>query len=356
MRNAKCAPSRETISWRSPHAVRSLLSHREGNRGARTRDYLARVTTPLAPERKPATSPLLVLALSVVGFSVAAPIIRLSASAPLVLATWRMALTLVVVGAVLAVTGGWRKWAKLGRTEFVLAAVGGVLLALHFWSWNTSLRYTSVAASVTLVNLQPVMIAIFSAKWLGERPSRQQWFGIVLAVVGAVVVGLADVPGGIRNIWPALTGGGETSASRALLGDLLALLGGVTAAAYYLIGRRVRQVLDLWPYVGLVYSACFVALLLLVATTGATLWPQPSREFALFVGLAIGPSLLGHTGLNWALGYLPAYLVNLTVLGEPIGATLLAALIPGIGEVPGVGVLAGGVVVLTGVYLTAKRN
>ncbi|MBC8086525.1 MAG: DMT family transporter [Phycisphaerae bacterium] len=313
------------------------------------------MTIPATPERKPATSPLLVLTLSVVGFSFAAPLIRLSASAPLVIAAWRMAFTLVVVGVALVVTGGWRKWALLGRTEFLLAAAGGVMLALHFWSWNTSLRYTSVAASVSLVNLQPAIIAIISARWLGEQPSGRQWFGIALAMLGALVVGLADVPGGIWNLGAALTASDSNSASRAVLGDVLAVLGAVTAAGYYLIGRRVRKVLDLWPYVGLVYSACLITLMLLAVVTGEALWPQPPREIAIFAGLALGPSLLGHTGMNWALGYLPAYIVNLTVLGEPIGATLLAAIIPGIGEVPGVGVLIGGAIVLAGVYLTAKR-
>lgn len=314
------------------------------------------MTTPITPAQKPATSPLLVLALSVVGFSVAAPLIRLSASAPLVIAAWRMVFTLVIVAIALIATGGWRKWARLGRADFAWAAVGGFMLALHFWSWNTSLRYTSVAASVTLVNLQPVIIAVVSAKWLGERPNGRQWLGIALAVLGALIVGLADMPGGIRNIGAALTASNGNSASQALLGDFLAVLGALTAAGYYLIGRRVRQVLDLWPYVGLVYSACLVTLVLLALATGAALWPQPPREVAIFVGLALGPSLLGHTGMNWALGYLPAYIVNLTVLGEPIGATLLAALIPGIGEVPGVGVFAGGAVVLAGVYLTAAKR
>jgi drug/metabolite transporter (DMT)-like permease len=83
--------------------------------------------------------------------------------------------------------------------------------------------------------------------------------------------------------------------------------------------------------------------------------PQPPRELAIFAALALGPMLLGHTGMNWALGHLPAYLVNLTTLGEPVGATLLAALLPGIHEVPGVGTIIGGVIVLIGVLRAARR-
>lgn len=262
----------------------------------------------------------------------------------------------MLVAIALVLSGTWRKWATLGRTDFLLAAAGGVMLALHFWSWNTSLRFTSVAASVSLVNLQPAIVAIVSAKWLGERPNGRQWIGILIAILGALVVGVADVPGGLGGVRAALNSGAGGSGGRALLGDGLAVLGALTATAYYLVGRRVRQQLDLWPYVGLVYSSAFVTLLLLTVATGEKLLPQPPREMAIFAGLALGPTLLGHTGLNWALAYLPAFIVNLTVLGEPIGATLLAAIIPGIGEIPGVGVIVGGAIVLLGVMLAANRR
>ena len=136
---------------------------------------------------------------------------------------------------------------------------------------------------------------------------------------------------------------------------LLALLGALAAAVYFVSGRRLRASLDLWAYVGLVYGACLVVLLLLVAVTGAPLTPQPPRELAIFAALALGPMLLGHTGLNWALKHSPAYVVNLTLLGEPIGATLIAAMLPGIREVPGPATFIGGAVVFAGVLLTARR-
>ena len=304
-------------------------------------------------------SPLLVLALSVLGLSFAAPLVRLSTAPALVIAAWRLGFSLIIVGVALLVTGGWRKWRTLALADFLISCVGGVLLALHFWSWNASLNYTSVAASVSIVNLQPAFVAFISWRVFNEVPKRRQGIGIVIAIFGALVVGFADVPGGITGIGSALTAGAANRANnasgRALLGDFLALIGAVTAAIYYLIGRRVRQKLDLWPYVALVYGAAFVTLLVLVWVTNSPLLPQPPREFAIFAALAIGPTLLGHTGMNWALGHLPAYVVNLTVLGEPIGATLLAAIIPGIGEVPGPRVLIGGSIVLLGVYLTAKK-
>ena len=300
--------------------------------------------------------------MSLIGISFAAPLVRLSESPALVIAAWRLGLSLVIVAIALLVSGTWRQWRVVSRGDLALAGGAGVLLALHFWSWNQSLRFTSVAASVSLVNLQPVIIALVSARWLGERPGRRGWTGILIAVLGALIVGLADVPGGARGIVNALVGGADDSATadgsraRALLGDLLAVVGAVTAALYYLIGRRVRQTLSIWPYVGLVYTSAFLTCVLLTGVTGEALLPQPPRELAIFAGLAIGPMLLGHTGMNWALGHLPAYVVNLTTLGEPIGATILAALLPGIAETPGVGTVIGGALVLGGVLVATSRG
>lgn len=282
----------------------------------------------------------------------------MSDATALVIAAWRLGFSLVIIALALLLTGQWREWGSLKKTDLLLSAFGGVLLALHFWSWNASLTFTTVAASVTLVNLQPVIVALISARWLGERATARQWIGIAIAVAGALVVGVADIPGGMLGIGSALTGGLDDGVSRgrAFFGDALALVGALTAALYYLIGRRVRQGLSLWPYVGLVYGTAFITCVVLAIVTNEPLWPQPPREVGIFVALALGPMLLGHTGMNWALGHLPAYVVNLTTLGEPIGATILAAVLPGIAEVPGMGTVAGGVLILSGILLAVRRR
>jgi drug/metabolite transporter (DMT)-like permease len=288
--------------------------------------------------------PILVLTLSVAGLSFAAPLIRLSGAHPLAIAVWRLAFSLVIVAGFLVPARGWREWRRLDRRGAALAAGAGVMLALHFWSWNTSVGLTTVAASVLLVNLQPVIVAALSAAWLSEPPSPRQWVGIAVAMAGAVAVAAPDLRAGV-----------QLSGNRALLGDVLALVGAVTAALYYLAGRRLRQAISLWPYVALVYGACLVALLTLAALLRVPLAPQPPRELAIFAALAIGPMMLGHTGMNWALKFLPAFVVNLTTLGEPVGATLLAAILPGIREVPPVLTLAGGVLVLAGIIVALPR-
>jgi drug/metabolite transporter (DMT)-like permease len=118
----------------------------------------------------------------------------------------------------------------------------------------------------------------------------------------------------------------------------------------------LRTSLDLWAYVALVYGACLVALIVIAAIVGARLAPYPAREFGIFALLALGPMLLGHTGMNWALRYARAYQVNIVLLGEPIGATLLAALIPGINERPTIYTLCGGALVLAGILLAERKR
>ncbi|MDB4876230.1 MAG: putative rane protein [Gemmatimonadetes bacterium] len=285
----------------------------------------------------------LVLCLALIGISFAGPLVRLSHAHPLTIAIWRLGFSLVIIAIALVTTGTWRQWKRLDRSATLVAVGAGAMLAVHFWTWNSSVGLTTVSASVVLVNMQPAIVALLSAGWLHEPPTRRQWTGIAIAMGGAVVVALPDIA----------ANAGATS-SRALLGDGLALVGAVTAACYFVAGRRLRSTLDIWPYVALVYGTCFVVLLLFAAIVHAPVLGQPPRELAIFLALAIGPMLFGHTGLNWALKYLPAYVVNLTLLGEPVGATLLAAFLPGIREVPGAATFVGGALILAGISVAAR--
>jgi drug/metabolite transporter (DMT)-like permease len=286
----------------------------------------------------------LVLVTAVLGISISGPLVRLSHAQPLAIAVWRMGLTLAVVAAVSVVTGTWRQYARLSRADLLAAFGAGAFLAVHLWSWIVSIGMTSVAASVVLVNVHPIVVALGSAVWLREKPTRAQLIGIAVALAGAAVLALGDASGA------------TLSGTRALEGDALAVLGAIMVALYLLVGRRLRQKLDVWPYVTLVYGVCFALLLVVALVQGARLAPQPPRELALFAAMAIGPTILGHTAYNWALRHVRAYVVSVTVLGEPVGATLLAAMIPSIAEVPGVLTLAGGAIMLAGILLTANRE
>ncbi|MES3032850.1 MAG: DMT family transporter [Gemmatimonadota bacterium] len=303
----------------------------------------ARTTNDVRPPRVHAG---VVLALSVFGISWAAPLIRLSTAPPLVIAAWRLLIAEAVLLAILAWRKDWLAWQRLSRRDHLLAAGAGGMLALHFWSWNASLGYTTVAASVVLVNMQPAIVAAGSALLLHEAVTRRQMVGLLVGIAGALLVAV-----------PALIGSGTTAglATTAplglpprIFGDLLALVGAITASLYYLAGRRLRATLDLVPYVALVYGWCTLVLFALALARGDRLGPYGLTDWSIFAGLAAGPMLLGHTGMNWALRHLPAHVVNLTVLGEPVGASLLAMLIPAIGERPDLWTIVGGALILGG--------
>jgi drug/metabolite transporter (DMT)-like permease len=285
-------------------------------------------------------NPYAVLALSLLGISVAGPLVRLSSAAAVTIAVWRLGFSLVIVAVFLLSSGEWRDWRRIRVRELALAVIAGIALAFHFWAWNASIHLTTIAASVTLVSLQPAVVAAISAVALREAPTSRQIAGIAVAIIGAFIIAAPDF---------SAAGG-----SRPVEGNLLAVSAAFTAALYYTIGRRLRTGLGVWAYVGIVYFAAFVTLTIIALVRGSAIGPQPPREIAIFAGLAIGPMLIGHTGMNWALKFLPAYVVNLTVLGEPVGATILGALIPSIRQIPSVATLVGGTIVLTGVIVAAN--
>lgn len=284
------------------------------------------------------------LAFALLGISFAGPLVKLSSSEPLAIAAWRLFFSLILVAAFLVATGEWKQWRLASRADLSLSILSGVLLALHFWAWNASIQLTTITASVTLVSLQPAFVVAISAIFIRELPNRMQIVGIIIAFIGAMVIALPSVLGT------------DEIARDALAGNMLAISAAVTAGAYYTIGRRVRASLGVWAYVGVVYFSCFVVLVSLALMREVPLLSLGRQEYAIFLGLAVGPMLLGHTGMNWALRFMPAYVVNLLVLGEPIGATLIGALLPGISEIPPALTLVGGAIVLGGVIVAAHAT
>jgi drug/metabolite transporter (DMT)-like permease len=285
--------------------------------------------------------PALVLAVAVLAMSWAGPLVRFTTAPALAVSAWRLLFSTAFILCVLAFRPAAWRGVHLGPRDLALATLAGALLALHFWTWIASLSFTTVASSVVLVSMQPLFVAVLSVTLLRERPARAQWAGIGVAVAGAAIIGWGDFGLG----------------SRALFGDALALIGAVFAAGYYVIGRALRPRLDLWLYIGLVYGIAAVLLVIVVAVRAdVPLVGYTPRDWLIFAALAAGPMMIGHTGVNYALRYVPAYLANLVTLGEPIGATLIAWLLVSIHEVPGPQFLFGGVLVLAGIAMGMSRN
>ncbi|MFW6000286.1 MAG: DMT family transporter [Halorubrum sp.] len=290
---------------------------------------------------KPAVSPKAGLAAAVVAVSAGAILVRLSDAPSSVAAFYRVLFTTLPLAAIAT----WRyrgELAQIRGSDLAFAVLSGVALAVHFAAWFESLRWTSVAASVTLVQAQPVFVALGAWLLLRERVTRRMAAGIAIAVGGMASMSLGDFLGGVA-VGP-----------RPLYGNALALAGAVAAAGYVLAGRSLRQRISLIPYVTVVYGVCAVALLAFVLAAGYPLAGYPAREWLLFAGLAAGPGLLGHTVLNWALAHLESSVVSVSLLGEPVGATLLAAVL--LSEAPTPATVAGGCVVLAGIYVTATEE
>src|SRR6266516_1543234 len=289
-------------------------------------------------------SPLLVLIVAVLATTYAGPIVRFATAPALAIAFWRLALVLPVTGGLAVLEGSRERGAvpfgastgTAPRSPLPLTLLSGLLLAIHFWSWIASLRFTTVASSVVLVSLKPVFAWGLAAAWLREQPTRPEAWGIALAVSGASLIGLADA---------RLSLG-------ALGGDGLALLGAVTGAGYYVIGRRVRQTVGIWRYATAVYAVAAAALALLALARGMPLVGFAGRDWTVFGAMAAGPMLLGHTGMNYALKHYRATTVNVAALGEPVGASLIAWLVPSIHEVPPPAALLGGILVLLGIAMS----
>jgi drug/metabolite transporter (DMT)-like permease len=280
--------------------------------------------------------PLLVLLLAVLATTYAGPVIRFTAAPAVAIAFWRLVLVLPVTLA-FSLRESRR---SLDRSTLLLMVLSGLLLAVHFWTWIASLRFTTVASSVLLVNLRPVIVWAIAAAWLNEQPGPRERWGITLAVVGATLIGVGDA----RLSLGALTG------------DLLALAGALAAAGYSVIGRRVRQMIGVWSYVTTVYGVAAFSLGVIAVVGRTPLTGFASRDWVAFAALAAGPMLVGHTGMNYALKHFRATTVNVAGLGEPVGATVIAWLVPAIHEVPPVTALAGGVMVLAGIGLSLTER
>ena len=271
------------------------------------------------------------VAMGVLAVSAAAIFIRLAEAPALAVAFWRCALGTVVLLPPALVR---RERFPRGRALWALVA-SGVALGAHFGSWIASLDYTSVAASVVLVSTTPVFVAILAYLLLGKRTSRLSFFGILVALSGTVVIA-SDASAG----------------SAALLGNVLAIGGAIAFAVYVLIGRSQRATVGVLPYSIVVYSAAALTLLSAALLSEAELWGYSRETWLWLWAIALGPQIMGHTVINWALRYVQASIVSGTILAEPVVSALLAWLV--LSEKPGLATLFGGAVVLLGLFLLLR--
>ncbi len=272
------------------------------------------------------------LAVAILAVSTSTVLVRATTAPSIIAALYRVTFTVLLL-VPFAIARPGTPIEGIDRRAAGGGILAGVALALHFATWFESLEWTSIAASVTLVQCQPVFVVIGAVVVLNERVTRRAVVGIAVALCGMVI--LSGVP----------------TTQGSLFGNGLAITGAALAGGYVLAGRSLRQRVNLIGYVLVVYSACAVVLCLLAIASGYPLVGYSATDWLLFLAMAVGPGLLGHTVINWVLAHVRSTVVSVALLGESVGATLLGLLV--FGEIPTAITIGGGVVVLCGIAITA---
>ena len=282
--------------------------------------------------KKDSQLPYLALLIGMFAISTSAILIRHSSSEPLVIGAYRQAFaTLIFLPFILKD----RAEEVRSQSPFTLLVMSstGILLGAHFSFFITSVKETSVAASVLLATCHVVYVAVLGRIFFGEVLSKKAIIGTTIALGGILTLfggDLLDNPGNFR-------------------GNFFAFISGILAGLYYLSGRKLRKTISLQTYAFVVYLFSFLTMFIIVLIQNLNYDNLPISEIQLFLLMALIPTLLGHTMQNWALGYLPAYVVSISLLAEPIGSGLLAWLF--FQEIPSFGVIIGGLIVIIGLYV-----
>lgn len=283
-------------------------------------------------EKKLASHVALPVAIAAVSFS--AIFVRLSGASSTAIAFYRMLFSTLIVS--IFVPKYLDELRKISRRDWLILLSAGFFMAIHFVAWISSLDYTSVASSVVLVTSHPLLVAWISSHYLGEKTSRKAYIAIVIALFGIGIMAVSDYH---FEEW-------------SLFGDFLAILGMVAVTGYIIRTKQMRRKMSVIPYVFTVYgfSTLFLGGFSMFLATPFKIYPM--QEYLLFLALAIIPTILGHTLYNWAIKYIKTRIASVSLLGEPIGASILALLI--LNEVPPVWTILGAGIALVGIYFCAR--
>ena len=280
---------------------------------------------------------VLILTLGVIGVSTGSLFVRLADSPALATAAYRMTFAFLML-APLALIKTHKEIFSLSKREIGACALAGFFLAAHFGTWISSLDHTSVANSVVLVNTIPIWVGIIGPLVIGESTKRNFWLACVLCLIGAFV----------------LCGKSFSLSFETALGDGLALAGAFFVALYLMIGRNLRKKLSLLAYATICYGSASVFLWIALLISGQQASEFSNETWIALLCLAVVSQIFGHTLYNWSLQWIRAGIVSLALLGEPIGAILLAwaFLDEGLTLQQGIG----GILILAGVYMVARNE
>jgi drug/metabolite transporter (DMT)-like permease len=287
--------------------------------------------------------PYIALASAIVAVSFASIfILSIETVPPLTIAFYRLFFTtLLIVPLILFRKKTRQELLSITRSTYFIMIIIGLILAAHFALWITSLTKTSVASSVILVTAHPIIVAPISYYFLKERLSLLNILGVTVSISGVIIL--------VGGNYGLPTMGLDT-----LEGNILAMLGGVAAGLYILGGRLVRKNVTVASYAFIVYAVGTVTLFFLCILFNEPVYIHNIQDIEIILLMAVISGIFGHTLYNWSLEFVRASVASVFLLGEPIGSSLLAYVIPWLNQQPSLYTIIGGGIILSGIYLTAK--
>ena len=277
----------------------------------------------------------LIVLLGVLGVSASSVLVRLSTAPSLILVFYR-----VGMATLLLVPWVWlrhrQEVKKLSAREVLLCLGSGSALGLHFSAYFESLRYTSIASSVVLVDTEVLFVALIGMLLFRKKLSARAWLAVAMALGGSVIIAMADTAAG----------------SDALRGDALALAGALFVAIYTMIGAVCRKSISTTVYTFLVYLAASLTVLVIAAAGGQAITGYGSINYLTGFGMAILCTLMGHSVFSWGLKYLPPAFISTAKLLEPVFASLLGLVL--FREIPGTLTILGGIIIIIAIALYSR--
>jgi len=277
----------------------------------------------------------LIIILGVVGASMSAILVRFSDAPSTVLVFYRMFFAVVLLLPAL-LKNGVAEYKNISKKDFALCATSGLFLGLHFSFYFQSLKLTSIASSVVLVDTEVFFVAIGGVIFLSERLNKVGWLCIFITFVGSVIVAIGDMSKG------------------ALKGDIIALLGAVCVGIYTLIGRRMRRSMSTTAYTWIVYLVAAIVVLIASTVSGNNVLPVSAKNLLIGLGLTVFCTLLGHSIFSWGLKYEKAAFVSTAKLLEPIFASIIGAFL--FSEVPPLTSIIGGIMIIGGIIFLCREE
>lgn len=278
--------------------------------------------------------PIIMIIIGVIGISLSSIFVRYSAAPSSVTAMYRLLWTVVLMTPVVLFKKDVRRELfSAGVRTWLLSALSGVFLAIHFVLWFESLNHTSVASSTTIVCTEVIWVIIGFCIFMKGRLSGKAIFAVAVTIIGSAVIAFADGSAGEAHLY----------------GDILSLVAAIAVGIYTLIGRAVRKNTSTSVYTYIVYLSC-AAVLTVTSLIGGHRFVADFEISALIVGLllAVFSTILGHSIFSWCLKFFSPAFISTSKLCEPVVAAVFAIFL--FGEVPSLLQIFGALLILGGVF------